>query len=438
MTTKVQTSVKTGKPDIPADLVTDITEHIADRHSTLSADDRLIIALWIMHTYLYQHCETIPYLHIAAITPDAGKTEIAHILNDLSFAAQIVWPTVSRMSTFTDSGKHTMILDQIEHLVNSRAVDQDAFNSLVNHGNRPGVLWQVSGAPDRIAFFPKAFLGIGPGILRDALASRSIRIIVRPGNETDQDTREARQTIRPVVSTAIALKTRIESACKSTAVHTALKQSLTDKATRTLNDGRALINRNAQIYRPLIALADMVSPECGKQMREIAACKTDIEPESVPTPAEQIDTIMRTAMREKRLSVSSWLGASKRPLYDTDNYAITNDDLGYPRTRNSFKGILPEGSLIVSDTEHSAELRFKASEFSEICAGLKLRATDVKAAYKDANRLHAVKDRTNIRTSFRQGQGDICLIAIDVSIWLWPDKVSIPNSSAHIIGDWNQ
>lgn len=439
MTTKVQTSGRTRKPDIPADLVTNIAEHIADRHSTLTADERLIISLWIIHTYFYRDCEVTPYLHIAALTPDAGKTEIAHILSDLSYDGQIVYPTVARMSTFLDSGKHTMILDQIENLVSSRSVDQDSFNALVNHGNRAGVAWQVSGSPDRDSFFPKAFLGVGPSILREALASRSIRITVRPGNESDQDNRETRQAIRPVKETAKALKACIVQATSAPSIHIALANALTNKQSRTLIDGKTLYNRSSQIWRPLIAIADLISSELGKQIRVIVTSKENTEPEPVQSPADLIDALFFKAMREKRIPISSWFRATESPLPHDSNVAMSNADFGWPRPSGYIRGILPEGVLLFNASSYTAELRFRARDFKTICDGIGSRPIDVKRAYDDAGRLHSQKGRSSHTLPFHKGQGDISVYAIDVSIWLWPDKISIPNTSAYSINEgWNK
>lgn len=416
-------------PVIDEALVTAITEHIADRHSTLTENQRLITALWIIHTYFYRDCNVIPYLHIASDIPDCGKTEIAHIINDLSYESDIVDPTVSALSTFRNSGRHTIIIDEISQLLNAKGTDKEAFMRLLNHGNRPGVSWEVAskeniGVTDkRDTFFPKVFVGLAPdSVFGDALASRCIRIMVTPGDDLQQAERERRQTIRPVARTAEGLRTRLAALGKMPELHNRVHEAFSNSdimlESRTLNTDTVLYNRNADIWRPLIRIADMVNETYGKQIREYIFATQHIEPDYVPTVIDKIDNALRAAMRDGRITIASYLDSRKSPL-GSASYSMTNADFGWPRRQ--IKGKLPGGSLIINAGKMKAELRFKANEFDSICTGIGFNTREVIQGYKLANRLHTDSGRSSIKLAMFTNSEQIAVKAIDISQWIWDD-----------------
>jgi hypothetical protein len=426
--TRAQNRKRSASLISPA-LIDALMEHIADRHSSLNINEQLIIAIWIIHTYFYADCRITPYLHIASLVPDAGKSEIADILNDLCCIAFLDSPTVAALSTFKASGRHTLIMDEIQDLLNDKrgSIIPD-LRRLINMGNKPGGHWTVSGdkpgdRDERDMFFPKAFIGIGPDVLNASLATRSIRIIVRPGTEAEQTERERRQRIRPVTATASKLKGALTSLAASEPARDAIRAGMQSPVTRSLNgNDERLCNRPALIWRVLITIADIAGHDYGKTIRDIAREYVDSEPEHLPTRAEHYDSGIKGLMRERKTTVDNWQNPGKAPLNNAVNFGMTDADFGFPDPRNGIRGKLPSASLILNTAEMRAELRFKAAEFGEICAAMpgKPSKSDVTRAYKDANRLHAGK-QTSFKSMFHSGQGEVYLIGIDVSKWLWPD-----------------
>jgi hypothetical protein len=414
-----------------------ITEHIADRYSGLTDNEYLILAIWVIHSYFYQESSKTVYLHIASLASNAGKTTLAKILADLCYEAQRLLPTVAALGQFHESGKHTLIIDQLDTLISSRNFDVEMLWTLLGSGNEPGTDWRVSGQPDRDMYFPKILVGIGPGILTTAIAERSIRIMARPGTEADQTERERRQAIRPVAETAEMLRYRLSRLAASTDIRSAIRAGSgpvtagTVSAimhTRTLNDGTRLSNRASDIWQVMICIADAMGADYGKRMRDIAAQYSGTEPEYLPSMAEQIDAKLRALMREGKLTAINW-ASGKEPLGEhQDKYPLSNADFGYPAPRNGQRGRLPVISLKLIAAEHKADLRIKAgSDFKEICTALNMQSRDVRAAYAEAigktsngARLHVQSGRASIPTPFRQGQGDTSLVVIDISGWLWP------------------
>jgi predicted transcriptional regulator len=419
------------QPVIDETLVLQVAEHIADRHSTLAENERLVIAYWIILTYFYQDCQYkgIPYLHIASTPGNCGKTEVAHILKDLSNTAEIVDPTAASLSLFRDSNRHTAIIDEISRLLNAKSIDRDTFERLLLHGNRPGISWEVVSAdtPQRDTFFPKAFLGTEPGIFGDKLQSRCIRIIVKEGSAEDQRLREIRQAERRAAITTDRLRQSLESISKISELHEQLKLACHDDffdpdirlETRTLNDGTVLINRLADIWLPILRLADMTSTAMGKRIRDYIQERFEHEPEIMPTEIDNIDNALRQLMRDNRISVLSYLDR-KRPLKN-DDYVITNIDLGWPV--KSIKNKLPSGYLLINDKH--AELRFLARDFPIICKAMGYSRSDVIAAYKQIGRLRTQANRSSIPASLYQGQKQTSVIAINVTHWLWPETTEI-------------
>lgn len=419
------------KPVIDNALVSATIEHIADRHSTVSDDDRLIIALWIIHTYFYVDIESTPYLHISSLETGCGKSVIRNVLNDLCYDAQIVFPTVAAMSIFKENDRHTMILDEIQLLIKSKPTDQHALYALLNLGNQPGCNWQVCkinvpGETDnRDIYFPKALIGLDPGIFHETLSRRSIRIMVTKGTEADQDEREMHQAIRPVRKTASQLKVRLESIAKSRELHARFKELMLNVSTRTLNDNSRIHDAVSDLWRPLIAIADMVDSECGKRIRDIVSERVTSDPEQPITVADAIDSKLREIMGSYRLTIFGWNGKSESPLPPKASFALANSDLGFPRPRNGIRNKLPEGSLVFNSARKRAELRFISREFVVICDAIGVPRNEVIYAYRAANRLHAQNDvnrlRSTINEPFISNQPKQTIVAIDVSRWFWPD-----------------
>lgn len=436
---RASASNRQSEPGISETLVTEITEHIRDRHSTISDDDTLILGLEIIRTYFYMDCPHPPYVNIEG-TKNAGKSTLARIIRDLSYMSEIMFPTVAALSVFRnpENMKHTAIIDEIQRLMNARNTDRDSLHALFDLGYDPGNNWKVSalGRPgeteNRDPFFPKFTLGTERNIFDDRTADRMIRITVKTGTITDQYERAYRQKMRPVEITVANLRTCLVTLAANKALHRKIKKLTANQSPIEISDNLILGNRESDVWRSLIIFADLTSKEYGKRIRAIVAERETSEPEYVPTLAEQIDSAFRKMMRDRKLSISSWLGSDKAPL-PPGNWLITNENLGWPRPRGPVRDRLPEGSLIFDPRIKSAEIRFRASEFTEVCSGIGYKPKDVKDAYKFANRLHAQIGRTSMPLSYYQGQKEISIVAIDVSRWFWPDA---PQGSA--MKKWTQ
>ena len=53
------------------------------RYVVMTDAQRLVIALWIVHTHLVQHVEQTPYLSITSPDPECGKSRLLEVLNQL-------------------------------------------------------------------------------------------------------------------------------------------------------------------------------------------------------------------------------------------------------------------------------------------------------------------------------------------------------------------
>jgi hypothetical protein len=433
MPTTIRDARKARKPDtysISAELFDAITEHIADRHSTLTDNQRFIMALWIMQTAVYEDFRYIFYLHVTALDTDAGKTEIAHILYDLCYEAMILDPTVASLSIFRKSGKHTAIIDEIQLLLTARSTDQDAFNRLVNHGTRKGVNWQVSdkdginGVDNRDIGFPKAFLGTNPGILRQALAERCHQIVVTKGTVDDQYERARRQKIRPVIETAHKLRPQIAALASNQKLRDIIRARGTDITPIVINNELSLANRALDRWQPLIIIADLIGDEYSKRIRDIIAEQADTEPEYIATQAELIDTELRKVMRTGMLTAFNWLHGQRIAPLPKGVWLMSNSDFGWPRPSRGLKDRLPEFALFFDARTMKAQMRFRTKDFNEVCARIGWKRPDVIAAYRLAIRLDAQADKNRERSTiplpFISGHGDETLVVIDISHWIWP------------------
>ncbi len=159
----------------------------------------LLLALWVMGTYLHRLFAYFGYLHLNSPVLRCGKTLVLEIIGQLAAQATPRLSNASEAVIFrlADSGA-TMLLDELESLRNQ---DREKFSNvmgLLNAGFQSGAkVPRAQRVEDRFeviyfnAFCPKALAGINS--LSDTLADRSL--LVTMSRKTASETVE-RFTIR--------------------------------------------------------------------------------------------------------------------------------------------------------------------------------------------------------------------------------------------------
>lgn len=143
------------------------------------AGQSLVLALWALHTWLYEHFPATPYLQITAPVKQAGKTLCMDVLAEIS-RNPIMLATLRPLAVLryieAHSGRCVLYFDEAEKL-NQGAVGD--LRSIFTTGYRTGGKHMITapGGKDFLTFntyAPKAFALIGE--VMDVVRDRSITI----------------------------------------------------------------------------------------------------------------------------------------------------------------------------------------------------------------------------------------------------------------------
>ena len=248
------------------------------RYVVLSDHQAVAVTLWAAHTHAIEAADCTPYLHVTAATKRAGKTRLLEVLDSI---VQNPWRT-DRVSAAVlvrkiDAEHPTLLLDESDAALNKGTDYSEALRALLNSGYRRGGTSSICvghGASiayrDFSTFAAKAIAGIGR--LPDTLADRSIPIMLRRRmvSESVQRWRE-----RDGRAEAAPLADRLARWARSAlpALRTA-RPTLPDR----------LDDRAADVWEPLLAIADSAGANWGVRARQAA--------EALRSAAEDTDIVV--------------------------------------------------------------------------------------------------------------------------------------------------
>src|SRR5215467_7296474 len=165
-----------------------------------------VIALWIVHTWCYQHFPTTAYLNICSAEPESGKTRCLELLNLLSnspwLATGVLKGTIidklltPERCTENLGAPHTVLLDDCHHTFGPS--ERQPLIALLNTGSQKTGRY-ILGPDEYCLFGPKAFASNVP--LLPSLASRCITISLKrkkqsePVRRFDRNAAEAQAAI---------------------------------------------------------------------------------------------------------------------------------------------------------------------------------------------------------------------------------------------------
>lgn len=159
-------------------LLNDVSEFIG-RYLQCSEHQRTVLALWALHTHCISAAQVTPYLAIQSAEKQSGKTLCLQLLkllcNDPALTASFTASTLSRR---IDAAPSTILLDECHAVLGTRNRSKGpALRAILASSYHCGIGY-TDATRERNLFAPKAFAGMGQ--LPEALADRSIPIILRP------------------------------------------------------------------------------------------------------------------------------------------------------------------------------------------------------------------------------------------------------------------
>jgi hypothetical protein len=149
------------------------------RHLQCTEEQRIVLALWIIHTHCYTAFFTSPCLDIHSTQKQAGKSICLELLSLLCNQSWLTCGfTSSILAHRVNCYQFTLLLDEREATLGSaRRAKNPALLAMLNSGFQNSVSHQNRHRSLDI-FCPKAFAGTAP--LPESLAERSIPIFLEP------------------------------------------------------------------------------------------------------------------------------------------------------------------------------------------------------------------------------------------------------------------
>ena len=166
----------------------ELLEHITafiGRYLQCSEHQRTILALWVLHTYALTGAQITPYLAIQSAEKQSGKTLCMQLLSMLCDSpAHTVGFTANSLTRRIDGPISTVLLDEFQATIGTRNRPKSpALRAVLSSGFNCGAGY-TDAKHERNTFAPKAFAGMGQ--LPEALADRSISIILKPLNPREE------------------------------------------------------------------------------------------------------------------------------------------------------------------------------------------------------------------------------------------------------------
>jgi hypothetical protein len=170
----------------PPEMLSRVVDFIG-HHLQCTQEQRIVLALWIIHTHCFTAFFTAPYLDIHSSQKQAGKSICLELLSLLCNESWLTCGfTSSILAQRVNHEPLTLLLDEREATLGSaRRPKSPVLLAMLNSGFQKSVSHQDRNTPCLDIFCPKAFAGTAP--LPESLAQRSIPIFLEPLEPEDSE-----------------------------------------------------------------------------------------------------------------------------------------------------------------------------------------------------------------------------------------------------------
>jgi hypothetical protein len=225
------------------------------------------IALWVLHTWLVDRFTTSPRLAVTSPTKGCGKTTVLRLLNLIARRPKRAGSiTSSALFRVVEQFHPTIILDETEKYI-EHGTD---LHALLNEGHcTGGTVLRVLGDKQELREFSVfgAVAFAANGRLPDDLEQRSIVI--------EMQRRRADESVSELREDRCDYLTNLARMCARWA------DDVSGDVVGHDPDMAGLINRDADNWRPLFAIADLIGSDWPDRAREAAAALTPKDSESI-------------------------------------------------------------------------------------------------------------------------------------------------------------
>ncbi len=249
---------------------------------------RIAHTLWIAHTHLMDEWESTPRIAFLSPEPGSGKTralEITEMLVPRAVEAINVTPAYLFRKVGDEEGRPTILYDEIDTVFGPKARENEEIRGLLNAGHRQGAVagravarGRTIGTEEIPAYSAVALAGIGD--LPDTILSRSVVIRMRRRKPGETVTPYRRRVHGPEGD---QLGVRLAEWCED-------------------NAGRiewpdipaGIEDRDADIWEPLLAVADLAGGEWPERARVAAVTLVTESSDSTPSLGIRLLTDLKT------------------------------------------------------------------------------------------------------------------------------------------------
>lgn len=154
---------------------------VIERYVVMTPEQRLVVALWIVHAHCVEQFEQTPYLAITSPEKQCGKSRLLELLEQLVPRPWMtVTPSEAVIYRTIEAATPTLLLDEVDTIFSPRTADRyEGLRAVLNAGHRKGAaVPRCVGPTSEVRMFrvycAKVLAGIGT--LPDTVADRSIPI----------------------------------------------------------------------------------------------------------------------------------------------------------------------------------------------------------------------------------------------------------------------
>jgi hypothetical protein len=321
-----QASAHLGPIDAGA-LLTDIYTFLCRFVVYPSEHAHVAHVLWITHAHLMDAWESTPRIAFLSPEPASGKTralEISELLVPNAVEAINVTPPYLFRKVGDDEGKPTILYDEIDTVFGPKAKENEEIRGLLNAGHRRGavagrcvVKGQTVTTEDISAYCAVALAGLG--WLPDTILTRSVIIRMRRRAPNETVTAFRRRVHAPE---GHALRGRLAAwASKAVDAMSAARPEMP----------AGIEDRNADVWEPLLAIADAAGGDWPGRARKAAAALVAAAQDAEPSLGIRLladarkvfdqsgaDTLATAAILEALIALpeSPWSDLKGKPIND--------------------------------------------------------------------------------------------------------------------------
>lgn len=240
-------------------LIAGVESYIRSYVTLAETSYALVIALWVVATFIWTAFDAFPYLVVTSATKRSGKTRLLELISFVASNSRL-FTDISPAALYRtiDVEKPTLLLDEAEMF----SLAKSEYRSLLNTGYRRGqTVKRHDGEYE--TYCPKAFALIGD--VHDTLRDRSIVIEMKRGEAARRFvyavTKEEGAALREMINATVSLKA----------------EEITE-AVRKFEGLSFLTDRDEEIWSPLFILCGLICPdridELTRAAADLAAAKT--------------------------------------------------------------------------------------------------------------------------------------------------------------------